>query len=223
MNFLDVGARGGLASNWALARALGYVRPVYCEPDADEARRIAAKDPGAVVLEFALGANDGLQETLHLTAARGQSSLLKPNALNPFYDESWRVESETMVGVRRFDRVWEKEWGAPEFVKIDVQGYELEVLKGFGDLLEQVLCVELECQLVQFYLGQPLFQDVHDFMRSHGFDLVKMRPVGYHASHVLAEMNAYFVRASVHTDPRVVFWKRMNDVGSQRRMTVWGY
>lgn len=223
INFIDVGARGGLSRNWAVARRMGLIRPFYFEPDADEAERISRTNPDAVVLRFGLGADDGKEEVLHLTASRGKSSLLEPDTGAPFYEEAWSVEERAKVTVRRFDQIWQSDWGAPEFVKIDVQGYETEVVKGFGDLLRSVLCFELEAQLLPFYIGQPLFQQVHDFMHGHGFDLVKMRPLGLFRENVIAEMNVFFVRRDVHADPRAMFWKRMNDVGSHRRMAVWGH
>jgi hypothetical protein len=108
-------------------------------------------------------------------------------------------------------------------VKIDVQGYEAEVIEGMGNRLAETLCVELEASFIPFYCGQPVFQDVHDLMRRKGFDLVKLRPIGLYRGSVIVEFNAFFVRAERHDDPRTRFWKAINDVGKEKRIWALGY
>ena len=221
--YVDIGARGGLPRPWALAHRLGLIRPVMFEPDAQAADEIRTRNPGIEVAPYALGAEDGKAETLRVTVAPAQSSILLPDKGNPFLDSSWDVAKEIALTLRRFDAVWDGNWGRPDFVKIDVQGYEVEVIKGMGDRLEEALCVELESSFIPFYRGQPVFQDVHDFMRLKGFDLVKLRPIGLYRGSVVVEFNAFFVRAERHEDPRARFWKAVNDVGKERRIWALGY
>jgi Methyltransferase FkbM domain len=65
----------------------------------------------------------------------------------------------------------------PAFIKVDVQGYELELLKGAEKLVyDGVLCVKLEASFVLFYKGQPNLQAVLDFMFMRKFDFVKIKP-----------------------------------------------
>lgn len=63
------------------------------------------------------------------------------------------------------------------FLKIDVQGFEQEVLKGAQQLLEEAKGVELEISLVPLYEGQSwLLPQILDFMSSKGFRLKSIVP-----------------------------------------------
>jgi FkbM family methyltransferase len=55
------------------------------------------------------------------------------------------------------------------FVKADVQGYEKEVLLGAKQILAQTIALQLEVSFVPLYDGQPLFQEIFDFVGHHGF------------------------------------------------------
>ena len=117
----------------------------------------------------------------------------------------------------------EKNLGCPLLVKIDVEGYEIEVIKAMGEYLSDTICVELESTFMPFCQGQPVFQDMHDFMRNKGFDLVKLRPIGLVKGNVFFAFNAFFVRSSLHLDPGLRFWKAVNDVGGENRIWAMGY
>jgi hypothetical protein len=65
------------------------------------------------------------------------------------------------------DRVW---------LKIDVQGYELEVLAGASKTIACVDGLEIEMSLVALYDGQPLIHDVLDVVNALGFELIDIEP-----------------------------------------------
>ncbi len=54
-------------------------------------------------------------------------------------------------------------------LKIDVQGYELQVLKGAERILHQISLVLVETSFQPLYEGQCSFEQVYDFMKTHGF------------------------------------------------------
>lgn len=59
-----------------------------------------------------------------------------------------------------------------DFLQVDVQGAELQVLEGATMLLEtSVLAVQVEVEYAPLYLNQPLFADVDRFLRAQGFTL----------------------------------------------------
>ena len=62
---------------------------------------------------------------------------------------------------------------AIDFIHLDVQGAELMVLKGAGDLIDHVKLIWLEIEAIQLYKGQPLTNDIESFMHDHSFVLVK--------------------------------------------------
>ena len=60
----------------------------------------------------------------------------------------------------------------PFFVKIDTEGYELEVLHGATGILEQTDVVLLEVAVTERQVGEPDLVDVGALMKSNGFRLV---------------------------------------------------
>ena len=60
---------------------------------------------------------------------------------------------------------------AIDFLQIDVQGADLNVLQGANQILQTVLATQVEVEFSRLYKGQPLFADVDAFMRSRDFTL----------------------------------------------------
>jgi FkbM family methyltransferase len=58
---------------------------------------------------------------------------------------------------------------APDLIKLDVQGYELEVLKGAAKSLAHAQAVLLEVSFIDMYQNNPLLHDVTAFMHERGF------------------------------------------------------
>jgi FkbM family methyltransferase len=57
----------------------------------------------------------------------------------------------------------------PNFIKIDTQGSELDVLRGAESFLNQVDLIYLECPIIEYNLGAPTIQDYLDYMREQKF------------------------------------------------------
>jgi hypothetical protein len=69
--------------------------------------------------------------------------------------------------------------GAPNrriFLKLDVQGYESQVLAGAPQLLQHTLAVQLEMSLLPLYEGETLMPQMHAAMAAKGFDLWDLEP-----------------------------------------------
>ena len=59
---------------------------------------------------------------------------------------------------------------APDFLKLDVQGFELEVLKGGTRAMESCEAALLEVNFLPLFDGTPLAADVFEFMRDRGLE-----------------------------------------------------
>jgi len=59
----------------------------------------------------------------------------------------------------------------PELVKIDVQGFELEVLRGARTLFQTTQLFIIEASLFEFMPGQPLASEIVRYMRDNSFEL----------------------------------------------------
>jgi FkbM family methyltransferase len=62
------------------------------------------------------------------------------------------------------------------FLKLDVQGYESQVLAGAAQLLDHTLAVQLEMSLLPLYQGETLMPQMHAAMTTKGFDLWDLEP-----------------------------------------------
>jgi FkbM family methyltransferase len=120
---------------------------------------------------FAIGA--GGPATLYETAFPLSSSLYKPNTklVNRFTNlgKLLEVVHTHKVETHRLDDVV----GADEidFLKLDVQGAELDVLRGAERLVPATLVIQTEVEFLPIYENQPLFADVDRHLRARGFQL----------------------------------------------------
>lgn len=65
--------------------------------------------------------------------------------------------------------VEKKEIAVPDLCKIDVQGYELEVLKGAKSILGKTDVFIIETNLFKFFPNQPLAHEIIAFMSENGY------------------------------------------------------
>lgn len=85
------------------------------------------------------------------------------------------LDHEIEVNLKRFDNYWEDQNIIIDYVKIDVEGHELDVLNGFGELIKNV-------RLVQFEFGgthidtRIFFRDFWEFFSKHNFTLFRITP-----------------------------------------------
>jgi FkbM family methyltransferase len=224
-NYVDIGARGGLDPKWRALERFDLINPIFFEPDPAAAAQIQSANPNAIVAPYALGASDNERATLFITREPGRSSVLRPNPAKAGIKDisHWDVVSSTeIITLRRLDAVWQTEWGDPTYIKVDVQGFELEVLKGMGSLLSKVKCLQVEASFVPVYEGHTVFSELHQFLRNHRFDLVKFKPLGLYGVEIL-ELDCFYVRSDCHGLAEAEMWKIVNDVGDHRRIVTWGY
>jgi hypothetical protein len=99
------------------------------------------------------------------------SSLFKPKieALNFFNGFSifGAVQSIEDVQTTRLDDIQDVK--NPDFLKMDIQGAELEVIKNGNNKLRDCLAIQLEVSYFNLYEGQPSFGEVDIYLRKLGF------------------------------------------------------
>ena len=90
-----------------------------------------------------------------------------------------------------------------DVLKIDTQGYELEVLNGARQLLTSgsISLIYLEVCFVPYYEGQPLFQDIYKFLYESGYRLVGLYESGFLTHCYQVGGNALFVHEALGALP----------------------
>lgn len=180
IGFMDIGARGG--SHSLVEPLHSHVSYLGFEPDLEECDSLNANAELKAhwnefeVLPHALS-NEFSKRTLNMISYISNSSLLDLN--KTFVDrykmhEKWTVTHQVDLETCPLDHVmYDLKKGfknAGELIKIDVQGFELEVLQGAKKLLtERTVCLVSEVEFFQIYEGQKLFSDVEVYLRSLGF------------------------------------------------------
>lgn len=77
------------------------------------------------------------------------------------------------VEVVRMDAFIQKnEIESIDFLKLDVEGANYEVLEGFGNELSRVKSIQVEGEYRQYWEGQKLYWDIEQLLRQHNFELV---------------------------------------------------
>ena len=144
------------------------------EPDPLAAQKLreSSKDFKTNVRESALGSTHR-KSTLNICKKRELSSFLEPNQglLSRFPDQSrWDVVEKIDMEITKLDSHLSL-IGAIDFLKIDTQGSELDILEGAEQALTDVLAIQVEVEFLPLYIGQPLFGDVSNFLLKKGFEL----------------------------------------------------
>lgn len=101
---------------------------------------------------------------------------IDPANSHPHYDAI--ATSAIEVEIARLDDLAEQLClRRPVLLKLDVQGFEREVLVGAAGLLPQIDYILLEAAFVRLYTAQPLFEELNSFLTSLNFRLVA--PLGF--------------------------------------------
>lgn len=155
-----------------LARVTGF------EPNPEALARLnAAKGEHETYLPDAV--YDGGEHELKVCQSQGMTSLLEPNQnlLRYFHGfPKWGMVTERRpVQTVRLDDV--AEITNIDFLKIDIQGAELEVFKNATKRLSDCLVVHTEVEFLPLYEGQPLFSEVEMFLRDMGFVFHRFEPL----------------------------------------------
>lgn len=165
---VDVGAHKGRTARAMLhARTDLRVTAVEANPRlAARLRKRLSSEPRIRLVEAALGEAEG-RAVLRVLPSTSLSSLLCPSGLSRKYpDRDLNPEHLANVRVARLDDVA----GAfVDAIKLDVQGFELAVLKGAPRALSQARAVVAEVSFAALYEGAPLAGEVEAFMQSAGF------------------------------------------------------
>lgn len=136
-----------------------------------------------------LGDEDGKQVTFyeHPIYLGGNSYYKENSYYSAIADEIYNEDHQTIRTVRTLDSiVKERNFPLPDMIKIDVQGCELDILKGMTETLKSVQHIVVELQMVEYNLGAKTTVESIPFIESLGFQLQPVNLINE------GDMNLYY-------------------------------
>ena len=197
---LDVGANIGQYHDFLRDKVL-YCGPIVSfEPvrrHIDLLRDRARADGAWHIEGYALGAEDG-NLPINVMVSDQFSSFLQPdNSCLHDYDRlnvPCHVEN---VAVRTLDVVLpalqEKLGFRRPYLKLDTQGFDLEVLQGGRHCLPEMRALQTEASVIGIYKGMPGYMDTLRYLSEHGFDVTGFYPVSRDRSLRLVEFDCVMI------------------------------
>jgi FkbM family methyltransferase len=180
---IDVGANEGqYASD---LRRFGYQGKIISFEPLSSAfevlKNAAASDPNWVVYNLALG-TENTNKPIFVSDNSQFTSFLKSNDwCEREYGSVSVGEREETVTIRRLDEVLaetlENLDRARIYLKLDTQGYDLEVFKGLGKMHERIVALQSEVSVTPIYQNMPHLTDSILFYEQAGFEVAGMYPV----------------------------------------------
>jgi FkbM family methyltransferase len=194
---LDVGANDGWYSKQL--RMMGYGGNIVSfdplRENCDRIVALAAGDPRWDVVKLALGATMETRDFNVIRMPGGStelSSLLTPTES----DEEW--EDTIQVDVDRLDSAARDLLASIDhpsvFLKIDTQGYDVEVVRGAAGILDQVVALQSEVSVTPIYEGMPHYTEALAYYESLGFALVDLSVVTRTPEGIVCEYDALLIK-----------------------------
>jgi FkbM family methyltransferase len=115
---------------------------------------------GSLIFGQSTSSNPGCSSFLQ---SSGKFDHVEPMRLKPIEVAVYRVD--TLIESKDIA-------SPPDFLWLDAQGSELEILKGFGKYIKNVRLIYTEIIYDEMYIGNPIRVDFDAFMGANGFDLV---------------------------------------------------
>lgn len=205
--YVDCGARGG--SRNPLVQAIPGALHIGFEPDGAECERLQHSSPANYSYYPVAVGKTSEKRTLHLTARPSCSSLLEPD--HDMWDQFAGGGNLVAIrGVKTVETVALDSYlpkrgiNQVDFLKLDTQGTELEILQGAGTFLDStVLGIVTEVEFSPMYRDQPLFSDIDPYLKESGFmlfDLTRHRyrrtgyPTGSETRGQLVAGDAFYLK-----------------------------
>lgn len=195
---LDVGAQGGFFnSNIFSKKYNSFFNPIVIEPILDEAKKL--EDQDYKVISKGLWSENCKKKLYILGKRPGSSSMYKPNlnvlSLYDFkkkdfsiFDITDEIEVECTTIKESLNKF---KVNNLDFLKIDTQGSELEILKGIGKYFP--LLMKIEAQIIPMYENVPNWGELVNYLEKINYMTCEWIEIGKHATRVPAEMDMIFI------------------------------
>ncbi|MEO6120298.1 MAG: FkbM family methyltransferase [Terriglobales bacterium] len=184
---IDVGANVGQFAV-AAAKIFPGAQVHSFEPQPQCVLRLQTYAPRLPIKVYPVGLGEKREQLpFHQNTHSHSSSFLPLGAGHREAFPGARTSGTEMLALSTLDdELRDIEWVRPALLKLDVQGFEAQVLRGGRQSLAKVDFVVLEASLTPLYEGEMLFEGLLELMRSLGFRF--LRPVGWITSPETSEI-----------------------------------
>lgn len=137
------------------------------------------KDKKINFFNVAIGSK--IQKKNFFISNKDDSSSLLPIGLNQLknYPNTF-TKSQGITDVVPLSKVLNRyQIDNPALLKIDVQGYELEVLKGSKNLIKEFDYIYCECSFIELYYRQPLVGEIINWLARNNFEMIEIKNISY--------------------------------------------
>lgn len=167
---LHIGAHYGEENS--IYQELGYPNKVYFEPLSKNYEVLSKLVTDGVLHKMALGAEPSIKSMYVESANQGQSSsLLKPKLHLQQYPHITFPDKEEVI-VETLDNIIDNKESF-NFINMDVQGYELEVLKGATQTLKYIDYLMCEVNRAEVYENCCMVDELDEFLEPYGLHRVE--------------------------------------------------
>lgn len=204
---IDVGANKGQYGT--LLRKMGYSGVIHsfeplpsCQPALEQ---LAAQDGRWQIYPFALGSRSE-SRVIQVFAESMLSSFHVPTEhVNEQFPGASDVIGSEQVELRKLDDLFDKivlGIDSPRvFLKLDTQGYDVDVFRGAATCIQHVVVLQTELSVVPLYDGMPDYVEALQTFRQVGFEPAGMYPI-YRLSNewVIGEIDCVMIKKGVKVD-----------------------
>ena len=153
---------------------------------------------GDVFSEIALLGADHRKEVEFIQMKTGSSVFEENSSIKRNRKKIPQITLDSLIDQRY------KKFHPIDFLKLDVQGYEIEVLKGAMNLLKHTEFVLMEASLIPINQGSPLIYEVMSFMENHGFRLLDFCSDSRRNDGALWQTDLLFIRSNSEFLPKPI-------------------
>ena len=195
---LDVGAQGGFNSDTYFAKKYEkFFETIMIEPIKEEAQKL--KEKFKYVIDKGLWSSSRKKYIYILKNRLGSSSMYEPDPstfkIHSIKDkdyENFKVTKKIEIDCETLDEALKKiNVKNIDYLKLDTQGAELEILKGMKNY--KPLVIKVEAHIFSMYKKVPAWTELMEHLNKLNYMVSDWKSIGSHATRTPAEMDMIFI------------------------------